>query len=141
MVRTSAPSWLIANARHELIRRPSTMTVQAPHCPRSHPFLVPVRSRRSRKRSSSVTRGSESSTSRRTPFTVRPMERFMQGSDQCYESKSIRCRRRRSAGMVRLDAYLHIRRHPPLFKGGTQPHLDLEKCRGLFEKGYARTKR
>src|SRR5262249_54909709 len=39
----------------------------------------PVRSRRSRRRSRSVTRGSSSSTSRRTPFTV--MERFMQCSD------------------------------------------------------------
>jgi len=42
IVRTSAPSWLIASARHELIRRPSTRTVQAPHWPRSQPFLVPV---------------------------------------------------------------------------------------------------
>src|SRR5260221_7590475 len=79
MVRISAPSWLTASARHELIRRPSTRTVQAPHWPRSQPFLVPVRSRRSRRRSRSVTRGSSSSTSRRTPFTV--MERFMQCSD------------------------------------------------------------
>ena len=45
----SAPSRLTARARHELIRRPSTRTVQAPHWPRSQPFLVPVRSRRSRK--------------------------------------------------------------------------------------------
>ena len=44
MVRMSAPSWLTARARHELIRRPSTRTVHAPHWPRSHPFLVPVRS-------------------------------------------------------------------------------------------------
>ena len=58
MVRMSAPSWLTASARQELIRRPSTSTVQAPHWPRSQPFLVPVRSRRSRRRSSRVTRGS-----------------------------------------------------------------------------------
>ena len=43
MVRMSAPSWLTASARQELIRRPSTRTVQAPHWPRSQPFLVPVR--------------------------------------------------------------------------------------------------
>ena len=43
IVRMSAPSWLTASARQELIRRPSTMTVQAPHWPRSQPFLVPVR--------------------------------------------------------------------------------------------------
>src|SRR5882724_8759107 len=81
IVRISARSWLIASARHELIRRPSTRTVHAPHWPRSHPFLVPVRSRRSRRRSRSVTRGSPSSMSCRTPFTVRLMERFMQCSD------------------------------------------------------------
>src|ERR1700733_3792403 len=74
MVRTSAPSWLMANARHELMRRPSTMTVQAPHCPRSQPFLVPVSCRRSRRRSSSVTRGSSSSIVRFTPFTVSVVE-------------------------------------------------------------------
>ena len=37
------------------MRRPSTRTVQAPHCPRSQPFLVPVRCSCSRRRSSSVT--------------------------------------------------------------------------------------
>ncbi len=42
------------------MRRPSTRMVQAPHWPRSHPFLVPGRSSRSRNRSSSVTRGSSS---------------------------------------------------------------------------------
>ena len=41
MVKTSAPSWLTASARQELMRRPSTMTVHAPHWPRSQPFLVP----------------------------------------------------------------------------------------------------
>src|SRR5260221_4929944 len=78
----SAPSWLTASARHELIRRPSPRTVQAPHWPRSHPFLVPVRSRRSRRRSRSETRGSPSSISRRTPFKV--MERFMAVLRWCY---------------------------------------------------------
>src|ERR1700744_4396748 len=84
IVRMSAPSRLTAKARQELIRRPSTRTVQAPHWPRSHPFLVPVSNSRSRRRSSSVTRGSSRSTSRRSPLTVRLMERFMRGSDQCY---------------------------------------------------------
>src|SRR5262249_36629681 len=58
--------------------------VQAPHWPRSHPFLVPVRCNWSRKRSSNVTRASKRAMSRRTPLTVRLMEWFMQGSDQCY---------------------------------------------------------
>ena len=43
--------------RHELMRLPSTRTVQAPHWPWSHPFFVPVKSRRSRSRSSKVIQG------------------------------------------------------------------------------------
>src|SRR4051794_15318432 len=57
------------------------MTVQAPHCPRSQPFLVPVRCRRSRSRSSSVTRGSSSAIVRFTPFTVRLVVMLMQCSE------------------------------------------------------------
>src|SRR5579871_4778483 len=71
MVVISSPAWASASARHELMRRPSTSTVQAPHWPRSQPFFVPVRCRRSRSRSSRVTRGSSSSTLRGSPFTVR----------------------------------------------------------------------
>src|SRR6202142_4150354 len=56
------------------------MTVQAPHWPRSQPFLVPVRSRCSRRRSSRVTRGSSSRIVLRTPFTVRVVEKAMQSS-------------------------------------------------------------
>ncbi len=82
MVSTSAPSWLIASARQELMRRPSSRTVQAPHWPRSQPFLVPVRSRRSRSRSSRVTRGSSSSTVRRRPLMVSVMGRLMRRSDE-----------------------------------------------------------
>ena len=33
MVVTSSPSCMTASVRQELIRRPSTITVQAPHCP------------------------------------------------------------------------------------------------------------
>jgi HPt (histidine-containing phosphotransfer) domain-containing protein len=36
----AAPSRLAASARQELIRRPSTSTVQAPHWPRSQPFFA-----------------------------------------------------------------------------------------------------
>ena len=46
---------------------PSTSTVQAPHWPWSQPFLVPVRSRRSRSRSSRVVQGATWS-SRRCPL-------------------------------------------------------------------------
>src|SRR5580704_6444352 len=39
-------SWcMTASVKHELMRRPSTSTVQAPHCPWSQPFLLPVRCR------------------------------------------------------------------------------------------------
>ena len=57
MVVTCAPSFITARVRHELIRLPSTRTVQAPHWPWSQPFLVPVRSRCRRSRSSSVVHG------------------------------------------------------------------------------------
>jgi hypothetical protein len=72
-----APSWLSANAMQELTRRPSTRTVQAPHCPRSHPFFVPVKLSRSRKRSSNVMRGSVSSISRCSPLMMKLVEKFM----------------------------------------------------------------
>ena len=68
-VVTSAPSFMTASVRQELIRRPSTSTVQAPHWPWSQPFLVPVRSRRSRNASSRVVHGAITS-STRAPLTV-----------------------------------------------------------------------
>src|SRR6185295_14203082 len=52
---------MTASVRHELIRRPLTRTVHAPHCPWSQPFFVPVRCRCSRSASSSEVRGSRSS--------------------------------------------------------------------------------
>src|SRR5215467_6922662 len=58
MVVTVAPSFMIASVKHELMRFPSTNTVHAPHWPWSQPFLVPVRSSRSRRTSSRVVQGS-----------------------------------------------------------------------------------
>src|SRR6266852_3980397 len=55
------------------------MTVQAPHWPRSQPFFVPVNSKRSRRRSRSVTRGSSSKTVLVTPFTFRVSDTDMRG--------------------------------------------------------------
>src|SRR5581483_1405949 len=50
-------SWCAtARARQLVTRRPSSKTVQAPHCPWSQPFFVPVRPSRSRSASSSVVR-------------------------------------------------------------------------------------
>jgi hypothetical protein len=69
IVVTDAPSYATASARQPLTRRPSTSTVQAPHCPWSHPFFAPVRSRRSRSRSRSDVRVSRSSV-RSTPLIV-----------------------------------------------------------------------
>src|SRR5262245_21543951 len=52
----SAPSAATASVRHDRTRRPSRSTVQAPHCPWSHPFFGPVRPIPSRTASSSVVR-------------------------------------------------------------------------------------
>src|SRR5260370_5498336 len=59
MVVICAPSFITAGVRHELIRRPSTRTVQAPHWPWSQPFLVPVSPRWMRSASSSVVHGAK----------------------------------------------------------------------------------
>ncbi|SPD68097.1 protein of unknown function (plasmid) [Cupriavidus taiwanensis] len=61
MVVMWRPSCITASVRQALMRRPSTSTVQAPHWPRSQPFLAPVRWRISRSASSSVQRGSSCS--------------------------------------------------------------------------------
>src|SRR2546425_9657518 len=49
---------MMARLRHESTRLPLTCTVQAPHCPWSQPFFVPVSATVSRIQSSSVVRGS-----------------------------------------------------------------------------------
>src|SRR5256885_3401634 len=51
----------MARLRQELIRRPFTRTVHAPHWPWSHPFFDPVSCKCSRSASSNVVRGSISS--------------------------------------------------------------------------------
>src|SRR5437660_3801767 len=58
MVVISSPSCMMARLRHESTRLPLTCTVQAPHCPWSQPFFVPVSATVSRIQSSSVVRGS-----------------------------------------------------------------------------------
>src|SRR5215469_6761333 len=58
MVVISSPSCITANERQEFTRRPLIWTVHAPHCPWSHPFLVPVIPMFSRRQSSRVVRGS-----------------------------------------------------------------------------------
>ena len=45
IVTISSSSCMTASVRQELMRRPLTSTVQAPHCPWSHPFFVPVSAR------------------------------------------------------------------------------------------------
>src|SRR5262249_15926475 len=61
IVVTLAPSFMMASVRQELMRRPSTRTVHAPHWPWSHPFFVPVKPTYSRSASSSVVHGATSS--------------------------------------------------------------------------------
>src|SRR5690606_21950776 len=58
-----------ANTRQERIGLPSTMTVQAPHTPCSHPTCVPVRPQSSRRVSASVLRCS-TTTRCFSPFTT-----------------------------------------------------------------------
>jgi hypothetical protein len=58
IVVTSSPSCITARVRQDRTRRPFTITVQAPHCPWSQPFLDPVSCRCSRNASRSETRGS-----------------------------------------------------------------------------------
>jgi hypothetical protein len=77
-VVTSAPSFMTARVMQELMRVPLTRTVQAPHCPWSHPFFVPVRPRCSRRASSRVVHGSTSSTFS-APLTVRAIRSFAGG--------------------------------------------------------------
>ena len=60
----------MANTQHELTARPSMMTVQAPHSPRSQPFFAPVRCARSRSTCRSVSRGSTVN-ARLSPLSVR----------------------------------------------------------------------
>src|SRR5262249_59034989 len=72
----SAPSFMTARVRHELMRTPLARTVQAPHCPWSHPFLVPVRPRYSRRASSRVVHGA-TSICLAVPFTLRVTRLFV----------------------------------------------------------------
>ena len=62
IVVTSASATVTASVMQASTRRPATCTVQAPHSPRSQPIFVPVSPNRSRKASSSVTRGSNTMT-------------------------------------------------------------------------------
>ena len=102
-----------ASARQALIRLPSTSTVQAPHWPRSQPFLVPVSSSRSRSRSRSVTRGSSRSTSRRTPLMVRLRARVILAPRRW--NCRFGCRRRSPGGRLSVDLGARQRRR---FGGG-----------------------
>ena len=69
MVVISSPACITASVRQLLMRCPLTITVQAPHCPWSQPFFVPVSVRCSRSASSNVVRGSRSRACCR-PLTV-----------------------------------------------------------------------
>src|SRR3954447_909196 len=71
-VTTSLPSWATARDRHESVRRPSSSTVQAPHCPWSQPFLGEVTPSRSRSASSREVRVS-TLTVRSRPSTCKVM--------------------------------------------------------------------
>src|SRR2546423_3305874 len=58
MVVIFFPSCIMARVMQDKILFPSACTVQAPHCPQSQPFFVPVKCNCSLRRSSKLTRGS-----------------------------------------------------------------------------------
>src|SRR5882762_9880738 len=72
IVVTSRPSASRPRNKHDKIERPSTRTVHVPHSPNSHPCLVPVRARSSRRTSSSVLCGAKA-TSAASPLRVNEM--------------------------------------------------------------------
>src|ERR1041385_3497245 len=105
MVVSCEPSASTASTQHELTRRPSMMTLEAPQLPLLHPSLEPVSSRRSRRASRRVSRGSESH-SIGSPLMValttvfpdmtsagiaNPFEGFLQGTsyDHAYEMPAV----------------------------------------------------
>ena len=104
------------------MRRPSTSTVQAPHWPRSQPFLVPVRPRRSRSASSSVTRGSSLQF---VPYAVHPEadRAHARGGNRrrccCSGAAALRCGERcrkacgHTAGRLQETASRHAARAAP----------------------------
>src|SRR5262245_24120913 len=89
MVVTLSPSCITARLRQALMRVPFTNTVQAPQCPWSQPFLVPVKRRCSRRASRRVVRVSSVS-ERRTPLTS--IETVIFGTrplGDCWEDKRV----------------------------------------------------
>lgn len=70
MVRTLRAPTAATGIRHEKVGLPSTITVQAPHCPRPQPNFAPCRCKSLRSAYSSGVDGSMSSVCR-TPLTVR----------------------------------------------------------------------
>src|SRR5258706_15030250 len=70
MVVMAYPSACTANIRQDRTEAPSMSTVQAPHTPCSQPACAPVSSRRSRRQSSRLMRGSTSS-AHVSPLTVK----------------------------------------------------------------------
>src|SRR5262245_33799542 len=67
MVTIFLPAAAPALVRHERVATPSSRTVHAAHCPSPQPYLVPVRSRSSRRTLSSE-RSTSASTRRLTPL-------------------------------------------------------------------------
>src|SRR3989304_3735698 len=92
MVSTTLPSASMPSTRHESTAFPSSITVQHPQSPESHPLLVPVSPRRSRITARSVSFGS-TLTFNCLPFRVRWIACFAIGrwSPLQKESDRIRC--------------------------------------------------
>ena len=81
MVSTSRPATSSAKTRQALTGAPSIRTVQVPQLPLPHPSLVPVKPMRSRKSSSSVSRGS-TNTECSAPLMVELSSNFMSEGEE-----------------------------------------------------------
>ena len=139
IVRMSAPSWLTASARHELIRRPSTSTVQAPHWPRSHPFLVPVRCK-------ALAQEVEQRDARVVEFDVPSHAVDGEADGEIHARLRSMLTSNRHRGLPAVDRrawpnlalHRHIRRHPPFFKGRRETARIRQKPI-RFRKDHAQT--
>ena len=100
MVMMSRPGASSASTRQALTGAPSISTVQVPQLPLPQPSLVPVRPRRSRSRSSSVSRVS-ASTVCSSPLTVQVRSVFMRRDPDAELRAAIGERARRQHGHQR----------------------------------------
>src|SRR6266446_5710239 len=109
IVVTSRPSASKPRTKQDRIERPSTSTVHVPHSPSSHPCLVPVSARSSRKTSSSVLCGAKA-TSAASPLRVNEICSFCLIASVIVPSEEpLHFIVRNSASLLRgLDSFVYL---------------------------------